>query len=257
MKQALILALFVSSLASCAIPRADVGVSLGRLSMDGNFGVQSGPVSGTSKFSDLGIDDDQNVPGARVDLDFGMPTLAVSIASSSFDGEGTTTSTFSQSGVVIPVGTDVRTQADLDVYSSTLTFDILPSDTIELGFGVGATLVDVRGSLNQIGGPNSIDVDELLPVPLLAARLGVDLGRFELRGSVAGMDVTFDGNLVRVVDADIAARYRFLGGEERFSLAGTLGWRYARIQADYEDGDDNVRLDMTLDGPYIGLTVGF
>jgi hypothetical protein len=69
--------------------------------------------------------------------------------------------------------------------------------------------------------------------------------------------VTFDGNLVRVVDADIAASYRFLGGEERFSLAGTLGWRYARIQADYEDGDDNVRLDMTLDGPYIGLTVGF
>jgi hypothetical protein len=155
------------------------------------------------------------------------------------------------------VGTDVRTQADLDVYSSTLTFDILPSDTIELGFGVGATLVDVRGSLNQIGGPNSIDVDELLPVPLLAARLGVDLGRFELRGAVAGMDVTFDGNLVRVVDADLAARYRFFGGEERFSLAAELGWRYARIQADYEDGDDNVRLDMTLDGPYIGLTVGF
>jgi hypothetical protein len=29
------------------------------------------------------------------------------------------------------------------------------------------------------------------------------------------------------------------------------------IDADYEDRDDNVRLDLGVDGPYLGLVVGF
>jgi hypothetical protein len=255
--QRLTILLVLLMMASCSAPRLDVGVTAGQLSIDGRFGVQAGPVAATSKFSDLGLDKDSSVPGARVDMDFGSPHLAISYLSSDFSGDGTTTSEFSQQGVVIPSGTNVRTSADLDVYSFVYTFDLVPTDTVELGIGMGATIVDVRGAIDQIGGPNSIDVDQILPLPLLAARGSVDLGDFELEGALSGMDFTIDGDSARVVDLDLAAQYRFLGGSDRLSLAARLGWRYINIDADYEDRDDNVRLDMGVDGPYLGLVIGF
>ena len=255
--QRLLMFAVLSTLASCAAPRVDVGASLGQLSIDGRFGVQAGPVAGTSSFADLGVDKDSGVPGARVDLDFGSPHISIAYDSSSFAGDGTTTSEFSQQGVVIPLGTDVRTRADLDVFSLACTFDLVPSDTVEFGIGLGATVVDVQGAIDQIGGPNTIDVDQILPLPLLAARGGVDLGDFELLGALSGMDLTLSGDSVRVIDLDLAAQYRFLGGSDRLSLAARAGWRYINIDADYEDRDDNVRLDMGVDGPYLGLVIGF
>lgn len=257
MKIQLVVAGILAMLSACSAPRVDATATYGQLSIDGRFGVQAGPVAATSKFSDLGVDEDTSVPGARVDLDFGSPHLSLGYMSSDFSGDGTTTSEFSQQGVVIPVGTDVRTQADLDIYSAAFTFDLVPSDTVDVGIGLGAAIVDVRGAIDQIGGPNSIDVDQILPLPLLAARAELDLGSLELSGALSGMDLTLNGDSVSVIDADFSVLYRFLGGEDRLSLGARLGYRYMNIDADYEDRDDNVRLDMGVDGPYLGLTVGF
>lgn len=257
MKIALLAATFLCALSSCVVPRVDATANYGQLSIDGKIGVEANAVDGTTDLSTLGLDEDSSVPSARVDLDWVGVHLSVSYLASDFSGSGTTSSEFSQTGVVIPVGANVQTTADVDVLSGVATFDLIPGDSFELGLGLGATAVNIAGSIDEVGGPNTIDIDEVLPIPLIGLRAGVDLGQIEFEGVLSGMDLSVDGDSLRVVDADVAALWRFLGGEDRLSLALRLGYRYLDIEADYADGDDNVVLELGADGPYLGLTVGF
>jgi len=204
---------------------------------------------------DLGSDD--SAFGVRADIRFGSPHIVLSFLGSGFDGEGTLTGQLSDDGVVLPAGTDVGTDVEFGLYSGVMTFDVVPTDTVEVGLGFGLYVADLDATVvsRDAGNPGTIDLQTTLPIPVLALQAAFEFGDLEIRGLVAGMHLQIDGDEATFYDLDFGARYRLFDAGVSGSIG--LGWRYSRLDAEYEDDDDNASVDLRLSGPYLGITIAF
>jgi hypothetical protein len=257
MRASTLLALSLVPLASCAIPRLDVMARYGPFDVDGDLGVQSGGVTATNSMSEAGIEEDDSVLGGRVDLDLGMPKIIVSGQRSDQGGDGTLAADLEFDGTTITAGSDVSTDFDLGLYNALFLFDLFPTDTFELAIGLGITAFDIDATFTEVGGPNEIDLDETLPVPVLAVNAGIVFGSFEVQGLLSGMKASYDDNDVTVVDLDAFGRWAFLGTDSRMRASLIGGYRYIDFDLEYEDDGDDVEFDASFNGPYVGLEFSF
>jgi len=205
----------------------------------------------------LNLEADGASLGIRADIELGSPHIVLAWMQSASDGDGTLTGQLSDDGVILPADTDVATDFDLGLASGIVTFDLVPTEMVEVGIGFGVHVVDLDASVTSRdpGNPGRIDLETTLPVPVLAIQAGVEFGRLELRGLASGMDYSSSGDSATFLDFDVGARFRILGEGVTGSLA--LGWRYSRLDARYEDDDDNADVDLRLSGPYFGIAIGF
>jgi len=248
------LVLLLSSCVSVsAIPR------FGRLDLDGEVGINdaSSGSSASNSISDTGLDDDRSVPGARVDLEAAGMTTTFQLSSSSHGGTGTLTADLDDGTTSIPAGSTVRSDLDLLLGEAIVTWDFVPGDTVELGLGFGATLFDVDAQFQDTGSGDTISTDEVLPLPLLAARVGVALGDFDVSLLAGGFAIEIDDDDATFVDVDLMARWKVFGAAGRRVGAIVLGYRHVELDLDYDDDDAAVELDLELSGPYLGFSLGF
>jgi hypothetical protein len=98
-----------------------------------------------------------------------------------------------------------------------------------------------------------VNTDETLPVPGVALSLGVGLGPIQLQLIASGISASVEDGEVTYYDADLMGRWEFGG----FGGALLFGWREADYDIEYDDGDDQVALDMNYSGPYVGLRISF
>ncbi len=243
----------------CSSPRVSIEPRLAQPAVSGNVAaaapgqpLQSNDVEGAL---DLGRDD--TAFGARADLKFGSPHLVLSLSRDEFEGEGSLTGQLSDNGVVLLAGTDVGTNVDFGIYSGLLTFDLVPSDMVEVGIGFGLHIVDLdaRVTSRDGGNPGEIDLQATLPIPVVALQAAVEFGRFEIHGLASGMSIRASGDEATFYDLELGARFRILGEGVTGSIAA--GWKYSRLDAEYEDDNDNASVDLRLSGPYIGITIAF
>jgi hypothetical protein len=243
-------------LSACAAPTVAVEPRYTRVDVEGDVAVASGNVTATNDVEAVGIEDDDGAFGIRGDFQWGAPHLTLDFQQSRHDGDGVLEAELSQGGVTLAAGTPVETELDLGLHTALLTFDMIPGD-FELGLGLGVGVVDLDYESTDPSNGTSVGTDELLPVPLLAGRAGVGLGRVDLEALVAGMAYD-DGDVdVTVVDGRATGRVRILGGGDRFSGALIGGLRYTMVDAEYEDGSDEVAGDLEILGPFLGLRVQF
>lgn len=239
-------------LAACSAPRFEATPSYGFTKLSGDFAIATGSVSSTNDLKDLGLDDQEGSPGARVDLSWGSPHLTIAVAQMNTDGTGTTTADLTQGGVTINAGTNVDSSVDLTYGTAVVTFDFVPSDAVEVGIGFGAEAASVQTKVKPTGLGAGIDTDESAPVPVLALRAGVDLGPIAIDGLLTGIKIDYSGDSLTFYDLDLRARWEMF--EHAHLLVGYKRWK---VDLDYEDGADNVQLDVTADGPYLGVVIAF
>jgi hypothetical protein len=182
--------------------------------------------------------------------------LTVTTHSSSWEGDGTLEADFGG----LTAATDVTTELDLALHRAVLTFDVAPTDLIEVGLGFGVSVIDLEATVTErealIPGDVRESVDEVLPVPLLAARVGGRLWRFDCEALVAGMQVDLDGDEATYVEVDLNGRLSLFGSHGGINGSLVVGWRAIEVEADYEDGGEEVEADLSFRGPYLGLQIG-
>lgn len=236
----------------CAAPSVEVTPRYGFAELSGDFAVSSGSISGTTSMEDLDLDDQEELVGVRADLKFGMPHLSVVIAGMSAEGTGTTTVDLTQSGTTIPAGANVDSELDLTYGNAIVTFDFLPTDAVELGLGFGLETVGIETSVRETGTGARIEVDETVPIPVVALRAGAAFGPFEVDGTIAGISYAYSGDSIDFFDLDLRARWKV------FDYAHlVVGYTRVDVDLEYEDGSDDVLLDVVAEGPYLGVAFAF
>lgn len=236
----------------CAALQVEATPHYGLSQLEGDFAIATGGITGTNDVGDLGLDDEEAAPGVRADLRWGMPHLTVTVTDTSWSGSGTTTADLSQDGVTIPAGSNVDSEVDLVYGNAIVTFDFVPGDTFEVGLGFGLEAASVQTSVRQVGLGAVIDTDEDLPIPVIALRAGVDLGPVSFDGLLAGISMDYDGDSLTFYDVDLRGRW------EMFDHAHLMvGYKRWVVDLEYEDGAENVELDITADGPYFGIVIAF
>jgi hypothetical protein len=241
----------------CADLSLSVTPRVGQLDASGHIGASTSSVSGTTSLNDLGLDEDDSVPGVRVDAGLVVARVIVSGLQTSISGDGTLSATMSQGGVTLPSGTTVDSSLDYDTLSAYGTFDFIPGDTFELGLGAGITGLKLKGDITSTnpGTPGSVSFDETFAIPVLAVFGAVNLGPIETSALLSGMKLDYSGNNVTYTDIDLMAAWRFLDKAVKAKLA--VGWRQLSTKADFSSSGDDYEVDVTLSGPYLGLTIGF
>jgi len=229
------------------------------MSMDNSGELSAlGPVTGqTTSFKDLGIDGDEGSLGAVVDLSWGSPHLSVSTQSASYEGSGTVKSNITLDGHTFVANTDVDSRMDVGLHSMLLTFDLVPGDNAEFGFGIGVTAIDFLLALEDTATKQELVGESLLPIPVVGVRGSMDAGPITLNGVLSGMTVSVDEGEVDMRDYDLFGRWKFAGGEEHLIGSVTFGWRRTKVDLEFEDAGDSIALDFTSGGPYVGLSLHF
>ncbi|OZG72122.1 hypothetical protein BTA51_17335 [Hahella sp. CCB-MM4] len=217
------------------------GVSAWNAGLTGD--VQSGPESVDVK-DELGFDDDTFVQ-AYVAFEHpvpGLPNLKLQYTELSQSANGTLTKTFDNVTFTGDVASDVDlTHTDLIAYWRVL------DNVVNLDLGLQARMFDGEVVIRETSGTKSestTDIDEV--VPMLYGGIGVDL---PLTGLSAGVNVAglkYDDNRLVDVNARINYEIAVVGVE-----AG-----YRKISVDLDDIND-ISADLSVGGPYLGISVHF
>ncbi len=244
-------------LPACFAPKIDGAVRMIEFTPEGDIGISTTGVTATNSLEGLGLNDEERIPGAMVDFQWGGPHISVSTQQGDWSGTGTLNAEFSDGTVTIPVGTAVNSELDLAIHGAVITWDFLPGNA-ELGIGFGVNALDFQGSFESQSTMDRIDFDEMLPIPSIAVRANVQVGAFEVGGHASGFEIDYDGDEAFFLDMDVNARYHFIGGNSRASGSVMLGYRALQLEVDYTD-DSGERVDMDLDfsGPFIGAQLSF
>ena len=251
----LVLSLSLFAFASCSLPQLDVAPRYAQLSLEGDFGISSGGATANGDLETMGLDDSEGAPGVRADFAWSGAHVIVSSTAVEFSGSGVADTTFTSGGVTIPSGATVDSDLDLGLHSAIVLWDIFPGDMIEISAGLGVTLIDFEMNIVDTGSSMSVNADETLPVPLLAANAGVMLGDLEANLLVSGFSISADGNSGSYIDLDASLRYKLFGGQNHVRTSIIAGWRQIDIELDYTDSGDNIDGDIRVSGPYLAFEV--
>ena len=240
---------------ACSTPSFSAEPRFATFDVEGDFGISASGSVTEGDLETMGLEKDDSVFGARADLKFGGPHLTVSGQQSSHDGSGTADVVLTQGGVTIPIGASVDSELDLGLLSAVMTWDLVPTDMVEFGIGIGATYVDFDAAIEEQGTGMRVATDEAAPVPVLAARLGVDVGRLDLEALVSGLTGSYGDIDATFLDLEARARLNLIGGDKHLAGFLTAGYRLLKLDLEFEDDTDEVATDMEFSGPFVGLVV--
>jgi hypothetical protein len=246
-------------LACASCTSASVIPRLGQLNLDGHLGINDAG-SGLSATNDLGragLQDDKSVLNGRVDLEAGGMHTTFEISDSSHDGSGTLDATVSDGTTTIPAGTAVNSELSVLMGEAMVTWDLVPGDTVELGLGLGASMFGVDARFTAPSTGDTIATKQVVPIPVLAARAGVDLGRFDVSALLGGLKLNTGGKDASFFDLDLMARLKLFGVAGKRIGAIVAGYRYVDLKVDYEASGKRVDAEVQLSGPYLGFSLGF
>ena len=251
-----LLTLGLGALASCSIiPDARAALRYQPLEAEGTFGASGGGISSNSSFDQLGLGDNEDTISPRGDISWGPFDLMVSAFQLDASGNGQVSGEIDLGGVTIPAGENVASELDLTQAVALLTWDLVPTDLVDVGLGVGVTYLDLDFALTgEISGTSR--TAEEVPVPVLAARAEVEFGPLTANVHLHGIALDLDGVDAMYLDADAFLAYRLkelLGFEAQVQL----GYRHIEVEFEYDDDGSQVDADLELSGLYLGLAVGF
>ena len=257
---ALALALWLIDVSTLqAGPRVKPGLRVGQLDIGGQFGAISdaGAASVSSSASALGLEA-ETIFQPHVDLDWTRWHLWLTGFQAEYSGSGTAEATIDLGGrPPITAGTPVQTDADFTYLTGNVIYDILPTDLVNIGLGLGGGLVGYDLAFQSEISPLRVTTSETLPFAFPLARLAKEIGPLTLLGSVGGLAVDFSGYDIAYLNYDISVNYRIFGADDKMQGHVTVGYQYLEVDYEHEDESGRVIIDVALDGPYVGLALSF
>jgi|GEM_PF-766423 len=255
------LALALLPALGCHAPSLDLTPRVLFVELDGDLAADrtSGSLTASQKTSwdRLGLDDSVTAFSPRADLHMGPLDITLDYVASDFEGTGTTDAELELDGVTIAAGTTVESSLDLAVWRLSSTFDFFPTEFADLGAGLGIAAVDFDAAIVDPIGLATISADEIVPMPYLALRGGLDWGDLEAEALLGLLAVDVGEYEASYIDLDLFVRYQVFGGSSRASVAILGGYRLIELDAEYDDGEDRVAFDTSISGPYLGATITF
>jgi hypothetical protein len=261
MFRALTLALLLGTTA-CFAPKLRVDLNYALTELDGQVSAvdtSGGPATTTyASTSDLGLGDSEGSLQPRVRLEWGGFELMVDHQSYSYSGDGTATVDLEFAGTTISAGDDVASSLDMTISTAMIFVDVLPTDMVRLGLGLGVSYADEQiefESLTLAPGARA-GSDEAAPIPVIGVHAGLAFDQIELDVLARGLSVDISDVKATFLDVDGALVWSFLG---KGHVSGNLrlGYRHVALDAEFDDGSSAVVLDLTSSGPYLGLGVVF
>ncbi|MBW1710848.1 MAG: hypothetical protein JRG97_06645 [Deltaproteobacteria bacterium] len=246
----LVLAFLLVLIAPGPSSALDVGVrgSYWLPSMDSDLQVDQGGVSGTNLDlkGDLGVDN-EFFPGGEIWFGLGHHSFALGYFQASYNGDTVLNGSPVYNGVTYP---NLRADFEMDFKSLDLTYGyrIVKLDAILAGLAVTA-LVDVK----------ILDIDTRL------RSLGVNQSRGKT-AFIPAVGVKFNAQLLaRILEARAVFLVEPIGDQTVADFIVDVsytpfpfmdlhaGWRSLILKVD----DDEFRLDHSLNGPFVALTISF
>jgi hypothetical protein len=235
--------------AAPAAPRSRFGwFDLGytQMAVDGDLALApaSGPAgTGQDIGSAFGLGDKQPSPLLRGGVDFGVLELDGSLFWLSESGDGTLTQAF---GGIAP-GTAVASDLDLAVAKFTAT-GAFRLGAVTIAPGLLVDVFDVDFTARELTLGNSEQIDELLLVPMPFVRLGASSGAFDFGLEAGFLSISRSGGSKgRFSDLEANVRWTAPAGWNLFA-----GYRRLGIDAEGDSGADNIEIDLSLAGWFIG-----
>ena len=247
------------ALASCSAPSASFTPRILNYEVSGDLLVSEGAATTSSDVERLGMGDDDGAFAPKAQFEWGGFQIDLAHADTEHSGQGVADANLELDGVTIFKSDTVFTSFEMAKTDLILTWDVVPTETVDLGLGFGLALLDLDASIESLTVPGSdIATDEQVPVPLLAGRAAVEIWDLELEGLVSGLSVDVDGNSATVIDLDVGLNWELvdIGGTAMGAI--TVGYKSFDIDVEYDDGSSgSVDLDLGFSGPYFGVTLTF
>ena len=229
---------------------------------DGEFrSTKSGRPETTVDLDDLGLDEDAVTPvfGALYNISEKW-ALRFDYFGYHEDGKNTAEFDFNFDDETVVIGAKLDSSIDLDVYVLNLAYNFYSSDRGRFGLGVGVHLADFDlevSSTITVSGVGEVqqseNLDYVAPLPnVYAAGAYLLTDNFLLRYGGGWMSLSYgdyDGDLIF---ANVFLEYW------PYANAGVgIGYRYEKVEIDYDPGGKKEKYDVTLPGPIVYMTVGF
>lgn len=178
-----------------------------------------------------------------------LPRLKLQYTPVSMSGDGRVTRSFNFEGTSFGVNEDVSSELQLDQMDA--IFYWTPWSTlVDLDLGVNVKYVDGYAEVERRQSGERERVDFSAPLPLLYARVEARVPGTGLFGGGEGSYLSVDGH--RILDVALRAGYRADLGAGSVAVEG--GWKHQNLRLD--DLDD-VDADLTIEGPYVGVSARF
>lgn len=228
--------------------------SAGLLGLSGDASYQKDGIAASTISTDgIGLDDAEISPA--IELGVGTPIFDfhafLGWQSWETDGSGTLSQTVSFGGQSYTGGTQIASKASVeDLY---LEANWSPIALNLAGFSIGVAVHRLSVSAELDNGLVRSEFDESAILPMLALRAYVaPLDMLEVEAMVHALSVPLGDVSGTVAYGQIQASYYPME-----YIGVNLGWRHAMIDVEIEDGGDKAKADVSLSGPFLGLSAQF
>ena len=229
---------------------------------DGEFSsTKDGRPKTTLDLDDLGLDENLVTPVFGAHFNFGKKwTLRLDYFGYHDDAKTTAEFDFEFDDEVVTVGAKLDSSLDLDVYVINLAYNLYSTERAKFGVGLGVHLADIDLKISSqatVGGivqPEQEDsIDYTAPLPnLYVAGAYAFTDRFLLRYGGGWMSLNYSDYDGQLFFANAALEYW------PFQHAGLgVGYRYIKVDIDYDPGHKKEEYDVRLPGPMIYAIFGF
>lgn len=197
----------------------------------------------------MGVDASQGVMLA-IGAQYKRFGLGLNYMPTSFEGTGTALVAVAGSGGFF-TSTPLETKIDVDMLLATAYYNLVqtPDTVFGLGFGLGQTMVDLS-IVPETGTP--LAYDGQLPFGFLRLHFNSRYKRFLYGFALNGLSMDVDGANIAYSDYKIDLGYRLVDKRYKLDLVG--GYRLVNFAVDLEGTTGEVGADVSLEGPFLGLT---
>jgi hypothetical protein len=244
---------------SHAAPRVKATFQAALLDIDGDFGVlpNSNIITLTSDANALGLKE-ETVFQPRLDFDWKDWHLWLIGFQADYSGSGTLEAKV-QIGSFPPItrGTPVRTDAGFKYLAANVVYDVLLTDFIDIGLGLGGGLVNYELAFKSQLSSVRVAFDDTLPFVFPLVRIVKEIGNFGLAGTIGGIAIVLGAHDINYLQMDVGISYRVFDQDEKLQGNVILGYQYFEMDYVYEGQSSVGVIDVILSGPYLGFALSF
>ena len=180
--------------------------------------------------------------------------VGLSYMPTSFSGTGSSLVEVDSGSTGVIVETSLNTNIDVNMVLANLTYDFIKTGNNIFGVGAGLGNTSINLSIIPDVG-DSIIYNGDQPFGFLNIHMSSKHNNFSYGFSMNGISADFDGAAVDYSQYTVNLGYRVKDGAVKLDIIG--GYRLVNFAIDLQEGQNIVRADVALEGPYLGVNLAY
>ena len=243
---------------ACAIPGdspwSDLHVNVDAAGFNPTFEASAGRIARTGidgSFSINSKEEYTDLYGAR----FGFAPFEFSVSQFSYSRNQTGVFNGTLGVIDLSPGTPVDSSLELTATKMMVGIDVLNTSIARVGILAGFDLLSFNKlSLTNAGIVQNVLANQEVPVPIIGLRADVAIPGTDIRlgAEMTGISIDIDGIEASFFDHDINLNMEIFENAEAI-----VGYRIVDINIDGEIEATEINMDLSMSGPYFGVSVYF